>query len=36
VIEHAVRFAAGDKREVCQIGEYGSGARLAVEPQQRA
>jgi hypothetical protein len=36
VIEYAVLFAAGDKREACQIGKHGSGAILTVEPQQRA
>ena len=36
VIEHAVFFATGHKREPSHIGEHGSGAILPVEPQQGA
>ncbi len=36
MVKHAVLFAAGHKRETGYIGEHGSGAILAVEPQQRA
>ena len=36
VIEYAVVFAASDKGEPRHIREYGPGAILPVEPQQRA
>jgi hypothetical protein len=36
MVEHRVLFATSHKREVCQIGEYGPGAILPIEPEQGA
>lgn len=36
MIKHTALFAAGHEREASEIGEYGPGAILSVEPQQGA
>ena len=36
MIQHRILFPAGHKGEASQVGEHGSRAILAVEPQKRA